>query len=109
MGRHSEDKANVGCRAVSINASVGLLVLGILGLTCLCGQTATDVLAQADRLAEQGNWSKARPIYANAEAQFQRRGDRRNELYAKLGRLHGDVQAGSYGTAREEVVRTLAE
>jgi hypothetical protein len=105
----SERRANVGRRAVPINASVGLLVLGILGLTCLYGQTGTDLLVQADHLADQGNWSKARPIYANAEAEFQRLGDRRNELFAKLGRLHGDVQAGSYRTAREEVVRTLAE
>ena len=78
IGWHSEDRANVGRRAVPINASVCLLVLGILSLTCLYGQTVTDLLVQADRLAEQSNWSKARPIYAVAEAEFQRLGDRRS-------------------------------
>ena len=100
-------RANVGCRVVTTRARVELLALVILGLTHLHAQTANDLLVQADRLAEQGSWSKARPIYANAEAEFQRVGDRRNEIYAKLGRLHGDVQAGSYRATREEVVRTL--
>lgn len=94
---------------VRTNDSAALLVLVLLGLTRLYGQTATDLLLHADRLAEQGNWSKARPIYAEAEAEFKRQGDRRNELSAKLGRLHGDVQAGSYRATREEVVRALAD
>ena len=103
-------RANVGCRVVTTRARVELLALVILGLhPHLHAQTANDLLVQADRLAEQGNWSKARPIYANAEAEFQRVGDRRTEIYAKLGRLHGDVQAGSYRATREEVVRTLGD
>ena len=106
-GWRTGSRANVARRVVTARACADLLALLILGLTHLHAQTASDLLVQADRLAEQGNWSKARPIYANAEAEFQRVGDRRNELYAKLGRLHGDVQAGSYRATREEVVRTL--
>jgi CHAT domain-containing protein len=86
-----------------------MLALGILGITRVYGQTATDLLIQADGLADQGIWSKARPIYANAETEFKRLGDHRNSLYAKLGRLRGDVQAGSCTGTREEVVRTLAD
>src|SRR6516162_1240670 len=84
-------------RAVRANA------IGLLGVTLLLGQSPRDQLAEADRLADQGNWSKARPIYASAEAQFHRIGDRGGELHAKLGRLHGDVEAGSYRDTREEV------
>ena len=100
-------KTNVGRQALPISTSIGLLALGILGLTRVYGQTATDLLVQADGLADQGVWSKARPIYADAEAEFQRLGDHRNQLQAKLGRLRGDVQAGSYTSTREKVVRVL--
>jgi CHAT domain-containing protein len=109
IGWSAENRTSVGRRAIRVTGSVPLLVLILLGLTRLYGQTASDLLAQADRLAEQGNWSKARPMYGDAEAEFQRHGDRRNELFAKLGRLHGDVQAGSYSRTRKEVVEVLAD
>jgi hypothetical protein len=85
------------------------LVLYFLGPSSLYGQTAAELLIQADRLADQGSWAKAQPLYARAEAEFHRVGDSRNEVYARLGRLHGDVQAGSYRATREQVVQILAE
>ena len=86
----------------------GLLLLVGIATNLLNAQSAADLLAQADRLADQGNWAKARPIYAAAEDEFAHMADRRNQLLAKLGRLHGDVQAGSYQRTREEVVQILA-
>lgn len=55
-----------------------------------------DLLAQADHFADLGNWDKARNLDAEAEQAFHDRGDARNELYAKFGRLHRDVESGSY-------------
>src|SRR5579884_584993 len=71
------------------------------------GQTSDDPVAQADRLADQGNWSAAGPLYARAETAFHANGDLRNEIYAKLGRLHRDEEAGSYRAVRAEATRIL--
>jgi tetratricopeptide (TPR) repeat protein len=92
---------------VWIRAVARALTLAIAFSDLMQGQTASDLLAQADRLAEQGNWTKARPIYASAEVEFRRLGDRRGELLAVIGRLPGDFQIGSYTTAREAAIRAL--
>jgi CHAT domain-containing protein len=86
-----------------------VLVTGVT-LSAVRGQTdPTSLLADADRLADQGNWSRAREIYATAEAEFTRAGDHRHALYARFGRLHGDAEAGSYETVRQVVVQDLAD
>ncbi len=66
-----------------------------------------QILSQADKLAELGNWDKARDLYAQAEQQFHVRGDTRNELYAKFGRLHRDVESGSYAAVLQQVEADL--
>jgi tetratricopeptide (TPR) repeat protein len=87
-----------------------MIVAAGLSLSALRAQVdATTLLADADRLADQGNWSSARAIYATAEAEFRRAGDHRHELYARFGRLHGDAEAGSYETVRQFVVRDLSD
>ena len=63
------------------------------------------ILAEADRLAAVGNWVKARPLFAQAEQLYSKRGDTRNALYTKFGRLHTDVETMSY----TEVSSYLAE
>src|SRR5579883_1375390 len=67
------------------------------------------LLERAERLSAVGNWRAARPLYAEAEAAFRARGDRRDELAAKFGRLHSDVESGSYAAVREEVERDLLD
>ena len=70
---------------------------------CLLLSTATwakaedtkRLLAEADRLAWLGNSDKAGPLYAKAEELFDSVGDSRNALYAKVGRLHTQMQANS--------------
>ena len=59
-------------------------------------------------LATEAAGNNAGPLYAKAEAEFHRTGDARNELYAKSGRLHRDLEDGSYKTVRAEVLRLLA-
>ena len=66
-----------------------------------------QILRSADRYADAGNWVKARPLYAQAEQLFRSQGDSRNELYAKFGRLHRDVETGSYARAAEEIEADL--
>ena len=69
---------------------------------------AGELLRTADRFADAGNWEAAREPYAQAEQAFRARGDKRNELYAKFGRLHRDVEAGSYSRVLRELQADLA-
>jgi tetratricopeptide (TPR) repeat protein len=84
-----------------------ILVLFACSPTLTLAQAPADLLAQADRLADLGNWSGAGPLYSRAEAVFRENGDIRNEVYAKLGRLHRDEEAGSYRAVRNEAMRIL--
>jgi hypothetical protein len=87
------------------------LEIGALALMVQSGIYAADpeaLLSQADHLAEIGNSVKARPLYAEAEQEFRSRGDTKKELYAKFGRLHREVESGSYSAISEELERDLA-
>jgi CHAT domain-containing protein len=75
---------------------------------CAQAQPASELLAQADRFADQSNWYAAGPLYAKAEAEFRSAGDARNEMYSKFGRLHRAVEEGAYRAVRLEVVHALA-
>jgi CHAT domain-containing protein len=65
------------------------------------------LLTEADRLAGLGNWVRAQPLYAQAEQEFHSRGDVKQELYAKFGRLHRDIEAGAYSAVSEEIEKDL--
>src|SRR6266567_2280053 len=54
------------------------------------------LLAEAERLALLGNWAKARPLFAEAEQKYSQRGDERDALRARIGRLRCDVERTSY-------------
>jgi CHAT domain-containing protein/tetratricopeptide (TPR) repeat protein len=49
------------------------------------------LLAEGDRLAWLKNWQAAEPFFEKAEAVFHKRGDRRNELYAQISRIRGEL------------------
>ena len=97
----------VRCLSIPHARIVALIVSGIAPV-CVNAQTPAELIAQADQFADQSDWQKAGPLYAKAEAEYHRTGDTRNELYAKLGRLHRDLEKGSYSTVRTEVVNALA-
>ena len=86
---------------------ITVIITGLLPIS-VHAESAAEILAQADHLADQSNWHAAGPLYAKAETEYHRTGDIRNELYAKLGRLHREVQDGAYRTVRTEVVRILS-
>lgn len=87
-----------------------LLAIVVMGLFPMFvdAQTPAELMEHADQLGDRSDWRNAGPLYAKAEAEFRRTGDARNELYAKLGRLHRVLEDGSYKTVRAEVVRLLA-
>jgi CHAT domain-containing protein len=54
------------------------------------------LLSEADRLYWLNNGPRAAPLYAKAENLFASRGDARNELYAKIGRLRSEAETMSF-------------
>lgn len=99
------DKA-VGLTAALITHIAVVVASGIFPM-CVQAQSPTELVAQADHLATLSNWRNAGPLYEKAELGFHAAGDLRNELYAKFGRLHRDIENGSYRSVRIEIVRTL--
>jgi hypothetical protein len=71
------------------------------------GQTATDLLANAEKLADQGERYRAAPLYASAEDEFRAAGDARNELFAKFGRLRTESDHGDYKSIKAQVEHDL--
>ena len=92
-----------------LGVAAKVIAAGMVACASGQAQTPSELLSEADRLADQGNWFRAAPLYAKAEREFQRAGDRRNELYAKFGRLHGDTEAGLYRATRAQVVLDLTD
>ncbi len=54
------------------------------------------LLAEANRLAWVFNWPKAEPFYARAEELFKEKGDTRNEIYARVGRIRAQSETMSW-------------
>jgi len=55
-----------------------------------------QVLADANRFYWLNNGPTAAPLYAKAESLFATRGDSRNELHAKIGRLRSESETMSF-------------
>ena len=53
---------------------------------------AKRLLMEGDRLAWLKNWQAAEPFFAKAEALYRANGDSRNELYARISRIRGELQ-----------------
>ena len=87
---------------------IALVTFAFFALSRAGATDAREMLSQADRLADAGNWTKARDVYAGAEELFRAQDDKRGELYAKFGRLHRDVEAGSYSRVLKQVQLDLA-
>jgi len=54
------------------------------------------LLEEANRLAWLSNWPKAEPLYIRAEALFRAKGDTRNEIYARVGRIRAQSETMSW-------------
>lgn len=83
------------CRRLQVLAVIScafLLIASLCGLVAAPEtppqlNSADAILKEANRLSWLGNWHRAGPLYERAEAMFRDKGDRRNELYARVGRL----------------------
>ncbi|MBZ5700446.1 MAG: CHAT domain-containing protein [Acidobacteriia bacterium] len=65
------------------------------------------LLAEANRLAWLFNWPKAGPLYARAEELFRERGDTRNEIYARVGRIRAESETMSWVDVSEMLGKQL--
>lgn len=80
-----------------LNSSSRRLLVGCVALQIctpfLLAQSGNPeaALAEAERLAWLKNWTRAEPLFASAEQAYAARGDRRNELYARIGKLRGQL------------------
>jgi CHAT domain-containing protein len=54
------------------------------------------LLGEANHLAWLLNWPKAGPLYARAEQWFKEKGDKRDEIYARVGRIRSQSETMSY-------------
>ena len=76
---------------------VGLVGFLLLAILCQSASAQGDVgdphklLQEADRLVWLRAWTRAAPLYGEAERLFAARGDRRNVLYAQVSKLRGDL------------------
>jgi tetratricopeptide (TPR) repeat protein len=64
-------------------------------------------LAEADRLAWLTNWYDALPIYAEVEQAASKTGNRRDAMYAKFGRLRGQMQVLPLPDISEQIASDL--
>jgi len=67
------------------------------------GDDADALLKQALRYGDLYNWSDAAPLFAKAEQIYTRRGDRRDALYARLGRIRSTMEQRSLPEMSEQL------
>ncbi len=65
------------------------------------------LLAEANRLAWLFNSPKAGPLYVRAEELFKHRGDTRNEIYARVGRIRAQAETMSWVDVSEMLGQQL--
>ena len=64
-------------------------------------------LQEADRLSWLTNWYEALPIYDDVERAATKAGDRRDAIYAKFGRLRGQMQTLPLPDISEQIANDL--
>src|SRR5262249_14694864 len=65
------------------------------------------LLREANRLAWLSNWPKAEPLYVRAEELFRGKGDTRNEIYARIGRIRAQSETMSWYDVSGMLARQL--
>ena len=68
-----------------------------------------QLLAEADRLAWLSNWQRADDLYAQAEHVAIERSDKRDQLYARCGRLRSNMELEPLSQASEELAHILQD
>jgi len=65
------------------------------------------LLTEANRLAWLFNWPKAEPLYIRAEQLFKDKGDTRNEVYSRVGRIRAQSETMSWVDVAEALGKEL--
>ncbi len=79
-------------KAVRIQVLAVYAVAFVLGRSAFGQQgEAERLIAEGDKLAWLKNWQAAEPFFEKAEVLFRERGDKRNELYARISRMRGQL------------------
>jgi CHAT domain-containing protein len=65
------------------------------------------LLTEANRLAWLFNWPKAEPLYIRAEQLFKEKGDTRNEVYSRVGRIRAQSETMSWVDVSEILGKEL--
>ena len=94
---------------VRLVARVGVVAAAILLPSSALAQTPDHhaLLAEADRLAWLTNWYDALPIYTEVEEAATKAGNRRDAMYAKFGRLRGQMQTLPLPDISEQIAADL--
>jgi len=90
----------------ALRAVVAILVIDSLAFA----QSTPDLTArlqEADRRAWLTDWYSALPLYQQAEKDALRANDRRNAMYARFGRLRGEMQTLSLADLSEQIAADL--
>src|SRR5215471_10651233 len=94
--------------ASRFGSRMGLVLLACSVAGAVLAQNTVDpqkLIAEAERLAWLKAWTRAAPLYSEAEKIFGSRGDRRNTLYAQISWLRGELPR----LAAPEVSQRLAD
>jgi tetratricopeptide (TPR) repeat protein len=68
---------------------------------------AHKLLKRAQQLSFLHNWSAAGLLFQQAEELFEHKGDERDRLYSRIGRIRGLVETGSLPDASDELAEIL--
>src|ERR1700681_2545211 len=78
--------------------AVRIPVLAVFTVAFVLGHSAFGQQGEAERLIAEGdklswvkNWQAAEPLFEKAEILFRERADKRNELYAQISRMRGQL------------------
>jgi hypothetical protein len=96
----------MGCAMIAFRLTLAVAVL-CTGCTRQPPEDHAALLQEADRLAWLTNWTAATAVFARAEELARDAGDERNELYAKFGRLRGEMQVRALPDVSAEIARDL--
>src|SRR4051794_8335845 len=95
--------------ARTVRGRLGLFLVFALPLSALAQPTIQPdkLLADAERLAWLRVWTRAEPLYAQAQTAFSARGDKRNALYAEVSRLRSQLPTLAVPEASERLADYL--
>ena len=90
-----------------LNSAFAFLLLSSIASAQGASASVGARLAEADRLAWLTNWYDALPIYTEVEQGAAKAGNRRDAMYAKFGRLRGQMQILPLPDISEQIAADL--